>query len=206
MTLFEVCVVLAVVIVLVALLLPATSCPRNYAKKINCRNDLKCIGFAYRIWEGDNGDIYPMGISVTNGGSMEAATAGDLAQTWRVMSNELCMTKILLCPADADRIWATNFSSLANSNISYFVGVEVTNEANPRAILTGDSNFEMGGKAVAAGRFSFGTNDPIAWQSNRHSKYGNLVFADGSVQGTTASRLRAYVAVTGVATNRWAIP
>jgi len=122
------------------------------------------------------------------------------------MSNELSTAKILWCPADENRFLATNFSSLSGSNLSYFVGVDVTNENNPNLILSGDCNFEIGGKSVVSGLLSSGTHDPMAWQPNRHKKRGNLGMGDGSTQSVTQSGLRVYVDGTGVATNRWAIP
>jgi prepilin-type processing-associated H-X9-DG protein len=169
-------------------------------------NNLEQVGLAYRIWEGDNNDHYPMGISVTNGGAMEMVRAGNSVMPFLVMSNELSTARILLCPADEASSFATNFNHLTSSNVSYFVGADVTNDVNPSLILSGDCNFEIGGKPVASGLFSLGTNAPIVWRANRHNKWGNLGFGDGSVQSATQSGLRAYVAATGVATNRWAIP
>src|ERR1035438_7513034 len=127
MTLFEVGVVIAIVLLLAALFLPRMLQPRRTYTGINCVNNLKQVGLAYRIWEGDNGDIYPMGISITNGGSMEMVQTGNVIQTFQVMSNELSTTRILLCPEDSSRAvpasttgsWVTDFSGLANSNISY---------------------------------------------------------------------------------------
>src|ERR1017187_6134383 len=127
MSLFEVGVVIAIVLLLAAVLLP-TLLPRSTMSRapgISCMNNLKQVGLAYRIWEGDNGDIYPMGISVTNGGSMEMVVTGNVVQTFLAMSNELSTPKILFCPADTTRISALNFVGFSNSNVSYFVGVNV---------------------------------------------------------------------------------
>ena len=206
MTLFEVGVVVAVVMVMLAMLLPALSAAKRKSSKINCVNNLKQLGLAYRIWEGDNGDLSPMGVSITNGGAMELAVAGNVIAAFQVMSNELSTPKILLCPKDIPRTYATNFAGLANSNISYFVGVEVTNDASPRLILSGDSNFEIGGTPVKPGLQSFWTNDPVGWTATRHVRAGNLGLADGSVQAVNFLKLRDYFEQTGWATNRLAIP
>lgn len=206
MTLFEVGLVIVVLVILAALVLSALAAAKRKTSRIGCSNNLKQIGLAYRIWEGDNGDLYPMGVSVTNGGSKEIVAAGNVVQSFQVMSNELSTTRILICPDDPARFYATNFSSLANSNISYFVGVDVTNEANWHLILSGDCNLEIGGKLVNAGLLSLWTNDPVAWQPPRHGTHGYLGFADGSVQTLTASGLHAYLVETGRATNRLAIP
>jgi hypothetical protein len=180
--------------------------PGRKVQHINCVNNLKQVGLAYRIWEGDNNDNYPMGVSVTNGGAMEMVQAGNAVISYLVMSNELSTPKILYCPKDRTRITATRFGDLSNSNLSYFAGAEVKKDDDPKLILSGDCNFEMDRKPVGPGLVSFGTNEPIAWQTNRHGKSGNLGFAVGSVQSATQAGLRAYVVETGVATNRWAIP
>jgi len=207
LTLLDVVVALVIILIVGGLVLagiPPHAPANRKGPKINCINNLKQIGLAYRIWEGDNNDKYPMGVSMTNGGAMEMVQAGNAVMPFLIMSNELSTAKILWCPADENRFSATNFSSLTSSNISYFVGVDVTDD--PQLILGGDCNIEIGGKPVSPGLLSFGTNEPIGWQSNRHMDCGNLGLGDGSVQSTTRSGLQAYVVGTGVATNRWAIP
>jgi competence protein ComGC len=206
MTLFEVGVVIAVVMLMAIVLLPRLTTPNVRYGKINCVNNLKQIGLAYRIWEGDNGDVYPMGISVTNGGSMEMVATGNVVQTFLVMSNELGTSKILYCPEDKAHTITNMFAGLANSNISYFVGVDVTNEINPQMIISGDSNFENAGVPVKSGLWQFWTNDPVNWSATRHAGMGYIGLADGSVQEATTSYLRQMVQQTGLATNRLAIP
>jgi prepilin-type processing-associated H-X9-DG protein len=128
------------------------------------------------------------------------------------MSNELSTSLILICPEDKTRTrsmagWPTNqFAGLSTANISYFVGVDVTNEMNPQLFLSGDCNFEIGRKPVKSGLLSVWTNDPVAWAATRHKGYGNLSLADGSVQSATSPSLRIYLGQTGLATNRLAIP
>jgi prepilin-type processing-associated H-X9-DG protein len=209
MTLFEVGVVIALVMLLAVFLLPILRFHSTISSgpRINCVNNLKQVGLAYRIWEGDNGDIYPTGISVTNGGSMEMVATGDVLQTFLAMSNELSTPRILYCPADAARSPAMSFSGpVSNRNISYFIGVDVTNDANPQMIISGDCNFEMRGMSVKSGLQSFWTNTSVAWDATRHVNAGNIGLADGSVQQVTISGLQTALQNTGWATNRFAIP
>ena len=212
MTLFEVGVVIAILMVLAMLLLPTLAKFKRKSSRIYCVNNLKQIGLAFRIWEGDNGDLYPMAVPVTRGGSMELVQSGNVISTFQVMSNELTTPKILVCcgdmnnPGDTSRTFATNFGSLSNSNISYFVGVNLTNEINPQLMLSGDCNFEISGRPVHSGLLSLQTNDPVGWLPPRHGSYGYLGFADGSAQGATTHGLRSYLGQTGLATNRLAIP
>jgi prepilin-type N-terminal cleavage/methylation domain-containing protein/prepilin-type processing-associated H-X9-DG protein len=207
LTLIEVMVVIAVLAVLMLLFFPW---PEPIAKpkpwKIICVNNLKQVGIAYRIWEVDHNDKYPMQVSVINGGSMEFARAGDVASTFLVMSNELSVPKILVCLADSNRIAAVSFShGLNNSNISYFVGLDASDEL-PQAVISGDDNFVIGGVPVRPGLLELTTNAPVTWTTGRHNLSGTIGFADGSVQQLSNSGLTNLLQQTGFATNRFAIP
>jgi competence protein ComGC len=206
MTLIEVVLVIALVVILVAVLLPGLGIGKRKYARIGCVNNLKEIGLSYRVWEGDNSDMYPMGISVTNGGSMEMVATGNVLQTYLVMSNELSTPKLLHCPKDLVTMEASSFGGLANSNLSYFVGVDVTNETYPQMMLSGDANFEIAGKPVKSGLLSLGTKNPVSWAANRHVNTGNIGIADGSVLSISSSQLRDSFQESGLATDRLAIP
>src|SRR5271154_3154204 len=129
LTLVEVLVIIVVLVVLAAILLPILAVSKKKSSRINCVGNVKEISLAYRVWAGDNNDKYPMGVSVTNGGSMEMVATGNVMQTFLVMSNELSTPKILHCPEDTEHIETNSFAALASSNIGYFIGVNVTNDA-----------------------------------------------------------------------------
>ena len=178
---------------------------KRKAGSICCNCNLKQVGISFRLWEDDRQGKYPMQVSVTNGGAMELVAAGNVAACFRVMSNELSTPKILLCPADTHRVWATNFSTLNNSNISYFIGVDAK-ETKPQMFLSGDDNFAIGGVPVASGLLAISTNTPFSWTAARHKFFGNVGLADGSVQQLNTNALQQALQQTGVATNRLAIP
>ncbi|MGA2786767.1 MAG: hypothetical protein ABSF60_04500 [Verrucomicrobiota bacterium] len=217
----EVVVIIALIAFLAAMLFSAFSNHHPVrAQQISCVNNLKQIGLAFRVWEGDHGDKYPMAVSATNGGAMELVATGNVAACFQVMSNELSTPKILICPEDAaHRVWATNFATGFNdSHISYFVGL-VANDSKPQMLLSGDDNFAISGVPAKSGLLELSTNAPIAWNHPRHTSYkshfwtpanyksvGYIGFADGSVQEATAHGLRDLLQQTGVATNRLVIP
>lgn len=211
LTLFEVLFIVALLMILAAMLLPMLAASNRRSSRINCVNNLKQVGLAARIWEGDNNNKYPMAVSVTNGGALELISTGNVSGYFQVMSNELSTTKILICPMDTNHVFASNFVALKNSNISYFVSVEAT-ESYPQMLLFGDDNLTTDGgrHAVKSGIFEITTNTEIAWTATRHINIGNLSFADGSVAEESTIGLTNAVQYnfggTPMTTNHWAIP
>lgn len=219
LTKIEVVVIVAALAILAALLLPALAAAKRKSSRINCISNVKQIGIAFRIWEGDHGDKYPMSVSLTNDGAMELVATGNVAACFQMMSNELSTPRILRCSADIHRIAATNFSTDFNSShISYFVGLDAA-ETKPQMLLSGDDNFAIKGVPVKSGLLELSTNVPISWTSGRHVDsnshfwtpardrfFGNIGMADGSAYQVTADDLQKALQQTGVATNRLAIP
>jgi hypothetical protein len=98
----------------------------------------------------------------------------------------------------------TNFLTLRNTNVSYFVGLDATNTA-PSAFLSGDYNL-TNAAGLKAGVLLANTNDPSGWTHLLHDRCGNIGLADGSVQQLSTTRLREAIANTGFQTNRLLMP
>jgi type II secretory pathway pseudopilin PulG len=201
-TLVALMVIILVLALLAAMLLPALSGAKGKSMRIQCVNNLKQCGLAFRIWEGDNGDQYPMDVPMARGGTKEYDTGAGTFRHFQVMSNELSTPRILICPADT-RTAALHFISLKNQNVSYFVGLDA-NEENPQRFLDGDRNV-TGGTAPENGILKLVPGGTAVWTTAIHNKNGNLGLADGSVQQFTIHGLCIALKNSGDPTNTWRI-
>ena len=199
--------VIAALVVLGLFLVPALQRANQKSMRITCVCNLKQIGTAYRIWSNDNGDQFPPSAPQTNGGWSDFLTRTNAStycwMNYVTMSNELGQSPlILVCPSD-ERKPADSFSEfIANTNISYFVGVNA-NDSYPQALLGGDRNLGPGttpdpeyGFSPADGRGNdVVINGPVCWSLKMHSRgnpascAGNILLGDGSAQQVTSGNL-----------------
>jgi prepilin-type N-terminal cleavage/methylation domain-containing protein len=159
-TLIELLVVIAIIAILAALLLPALAKAKRTAQRGSCVNNLKQITLAFKIWEGDHNEKYPMAVSTADNGAFEnigsanaqSCSAGyGITNVFVAMADVLKNPAILLCPSDFTRTATTNFASLVlNSNLSYFVCGDA-DDKYPKMILTGDRNIAQETTGAAPG-------------------------------------------------------
>lgn len=88
---------------------------RAKARSIACVNNLKQLGLAARIWATDNGDILP--------------------SDFLTMSNEIVSPKILVCPEDAGRQPAANWSVFTPAHVSYEFLAPSASETEPMRVV-----------------------------------------------------------------------
>lgn len=204
-TLIEILVVIATLVVLVAIFLPALAKQKSKKERIDCVNNLKQINLSFRIWPADSSDKFPMARSTNQGGTMEYISTGEVFRHFQTLSNELGSPLILICPADRERAPANSFLQLANSNISYFLGVDA-HENLPQSILAGDRNI-TNGFTPKSGMLELMTNQSVGWTKHIHKFQGNVALGDGSVQQVSNERLQKEILVhSDFATNRIALP
>ena len=191
LTLIEVLVVIAIILILAGLLLPHLA-GRGPAKGAVCMSNLKQVGIGFIMWENDHNNKFPMQTSITNQGTMEYLPSGIAYVHFLTITNHLRDPKCFVCPLDKSRHPATNsFEGFNNFNLSYFLSV--SSGTNPSAVfLSGDRNLMLDGIPLRRGNVQFTNYTSFDWTTQIHSKQrGNVVFLDGHVQllnEKTASR------------------
>jgi type II secretory pathway pseudopilin PulG len=184
-SLIEVLVMVAVIVALAAVFLrPAGRPPR--AQRIECFNNLKNVGLAFRIFATDNGDKFP-GVILTSNVTDLASIR--IEQVYAYLTNELSTPKILYCPADNERTPAESFTNFTAKNISYFASL-TSHETRPQSFLAGDRSILVDGKS-APRLLSLSTNAALSWSKEIHEGQGDIAMGDGSVQQMSSSRLKS---------------
>jgi type II secretory pathway pseudopilin PulG len=204
-TLIDLLLVFTCLALVAAALLPMLTRSRVRSSKIGCANNMKQTALGFRTWAIDNDEHFPMQVSVTNEGSMELVASGVVFPHFQVMSNELSTPKILACPNDKRRTYATNFTSgLTDKNISYFLNVDSC-PGDGSSLLCGDRNLT---NVPSPGSRFVSVRDGLAigWTKEVHSRKGILSFADGRVEGVANGGPDTMVSMKSGITNRLAMP
>ena len=205
LTLVELILVICVLAILAVLLIPAFVSPHTPAYRIGCVMNLKQVGLAFSTWAGENNDRFPMGVSVTNGGSMEFVDSPNTFRHFQALSNLLQVPKVLICGKDASRCAATDFTKdFDNSHLSYFIGIDAVH-TNSTMFLAGDRNI-TNQLIPRNGILSLPTSSRVGWTEKIHKTEGNLLFADGHVERMNNKRLNDALQNSRGATNRLAVP
>ena len=207
-TLIELLVVIAIIAILAALLLPAKT-GRGDRRIPWCMSNQRQIAIALTMFQGDHGGQYPWQVSTTNNGSFELVANGLASDQFSILATYLGkQPQVLRCPVDKARQAATNFSTLTNTNISYFLNLDAV--ANLNSILTGDRNLEFNWKPINPGIFVQTTNITLKWVAGFHGTqdkpYGIISFADGHVQIVRQENLNQTLQNQPLATNRFCFP
>jgi len=205
-TLIALAFVILILVLLVLLFILELKRWKREAAGETCRQNLKLVGLAYRTWNTGSSDEYPQQVEVKLGGSKEDLIAGRLFLHFRTMSNELSTPKILVCPADKQKLVAQSFGEgFSNTNVSYFASLNAS-ESYPQTFLSGDRNLSLPDRPVASGILVLTTNSPLRWTKAIHDSCGNVGLGDGSVQMFDQKKLAVGVLNQAMETNRLVLP
>ena len=135
-------------LVIAAFLMPVLSRARRNAQwepqnqPVNCENNLRQVGLAFKVWALDHNDQFPFNVSTNSGGTLELCQPGadgydqNALAHFKCISNELNNPGFLVCPKDGAKHAAPGFEALQAQNLSYRVRTGPTiNGDNPQEVL-----------------------------------------------------------------------
>jgi prepilin-type N-terminal cleavage/methylation domain-containing protein len=192
-TLVELLVVIAIIAILASLLLPALARAKAKARRIHCVSNLKQLTASMHLYITDYGK-YPWRVPIAEGGSQRRT---NVFRSFLVMSNEVVTPKLLICPSDTRRA-AENWAALAETNVSYFLGIE-SKEDRPGSPLVGDRN--LGGGRLrrdcpvalvnnVADEYTAAYIPRAQWSNTMHRSVGNVSVGDASAHMVTRRQIQ----------------
>ena len=209
-TLIELLLVIAIIVILFAVLFPVDINQRRGKRAIraHCMSNLRQIGIGEVMWYSDHSNQFPWQISAANGGTLEASARGQVAPNFQALREYVKDPGVFWCPADTARHAATSYAAFAATNVSYFIHFDSgTNAA--RSALLGDRNLLCDGKPVSPGFLSLTMASKLGWTRELHGDApapgGHLLFADAHVEWNKQDPSSALLR-PDTATNRVAIP
>lgn len=202
-TRLELLAVLAALVLIAGVVIPAFAQGKPRSQQAICFNNLRAVGQAVLMFNAEHNQLDPWRELATSGGTRNHPS-GLNNNAWfqfAWLSNELANPKILACPSDALARPAKDFSfsptggllsgAHQNNAISYFVGMD-SSALVPNSVLSGDRNIRFND---LGGGCSTGVNpvanifpwqaSPSGWRSGLHGPSGNILLHDGRVEQTS---------------------
>lgn len=176
---------------------------RRTVSHLTCAMNLRQIGMAGKEFKESHDGLYPWELTTNNEGSLEFASSGGQAfRHFQCQSNFIVAQVVLVCPQDT-RQAATNWATMSNTNVSYFVGLD-SDPKRPLSIMAGDRNITRASGVV----LQCNPSAPPQWVSGMglHGDRGHVVFSDCHVEELDSTGLSNALQRAGMSTNRFEVP
>ncbi len=211
-TLIELLVVIAIIVILAAMLVPMLS-GRGKPRLTMCLNNLRQVSLGYYIWSSANSNLFPWEVSTNTGGSMELIERGIAADHFPPLATYLRNPTVLVCPTDRSRRSVNSYAEFSNTNLSYFVALDVSLGRMPHpsvSILAGDRHLSLSNQPIPPGLLETTNFSALGWRPGFHGSSnapsGILAFADGHCEVMKSAKMPAIFQGQGIATNRLVLP
>jgi prepilin-type processing-associated H-X9-DG protein len=178
--------------------------PKPGYKRGNCITRLRGLGVALSDYAHDNREKFPWQVSTNEGGSWEyASLLFSVYRHYLAASNYTSAPSLLVCPQD-ERNPALSWTSMRDSDLSYFVNLSAPPRGKGSA-LAGD-RYLTTNSTMLHGFLDVRTRTKVRWTAKFHDGTGNLLFSDGSVRDHSPNFVRQFFSGAVESTNRLAIP
>lgn len=210
-TLIELLVVIAIIAILAAMLLPALAKAKEKARRTNCLNNMRQIGIALAMYEGDAGKLPPKASQVPD--FMNSSAAG-----WQnnclyaiapyLQSQKSPSSKIYACPSakkPGDGSDATAMSTTSYLPNAVVMEMKLGQISRPSDIIFIQETIRLVSYTalrpavgedfgLCPGQYTFwhvNLSPGVDWYSMVHYLGGNFVFTDSHAEFRKAADLRA---------------
>jgi len=196
---------LAACLLLLAVIMPALAAARSRSDRVACLSNLRQIGNAFRQFALEHNDIMPWRQQAGPDGNYNEPAKHELWFQYWWLRGSIGTPRILMDPADtrpSARIAANwnldendGLQTFKNRAVAYVLGIDSSTDL-PRSLLVADRNILNSGY-TGGGGFSTTVRVSVStarWLDDVHRTFGNIAFADGSVDSVDDEGLRRAIA------------